>query len=131
SKRALPIGGTSIAAADDGAAIAWIGRDAGDPQVHVTRLDKSGKKTSESQVTTAKGDASDVAIGAVDGGWIVAWADARDGNGEVYAARLDKNLVKVGAEQRITNGPGDATELAMLVTGARAWLAVAHSVESS
>src|SRR5581483_6059634 len=102
AKKALPIGGAAIAGADDGAAIAWVSRDNGDPQVHVTRVDKTGKKTGDAQITTAKGDASDVAIGAVDGGWMVAWVDARDGNGEVYAARLDKNSKVIGAEQRIT-----------------------------
>ncbi len=130
TKRALPIGGASIAATDDGAAVAWVGKDNGDPQVHVTRIDRAGKRVSETQLTTTKGDASDVAIGAVDGGFLVAWVDSKDGNGEVYATRLGKDLVKIGTEQRITNAPADATDLTMLVSGDRAWLAWADPRES-
>jgi hypothetical protein len=132
AKQALPVGGVAIATtanADDGAAVAWVARDAGDPQVHVARLDKVGKRTGEVQLTNVKGDASDVAIGWANGGWLVAWVDARDGNGEVYATRLGADLKK-GREERITNATGDATDLAMVVAGERAWLAWADPRES-
>jgi hypothetical protein len=130
TKGALPIGGVAIAGTDDGAAVAWVGRDANDPQVHVTKIDRSGKKIADVQLTTAKGDASDVAIGADPaGGFLVAWVDSRDGNGEVYAEHLGKDLQK-GTEQRITNAPADATDLAMLITSDRAWLAWADPRES-
>ena len=129
AKQALPIGGVAITAADEGAAVAWVAKDGGDPQVHVARLDKAGKRTSEVQLASAKGDASDVAIGWVDGGFLVAWVDGRDGNGEVYAARLGPKLEK-GKEERVTNAPGDATDLTMAVAGDRAWLAWADPRES-
>src|SRR5690606_23161780 len=55
STRALQIGGVSVAAADkpeEGAAIAWVARENGDPEVHVTRLDKRGRRTNDVQLTT-------------------------------------------------------------------------------
>ena len=124
TKRALAIGGVAIATTDrpdDGAAVAWVARDAGDPQVHVARVDRHGKLVHDVQLTNAKGDATDVAIawsggGAGGGGdkWIVAWVDTRDGNGEVYATTLDRDGRNVGRGQRITNAPGDASDVALL-----------------
>lgn len=117
STRALAMGGVAISAAknaDDGAIVVWVARENGDPQVHVTRIDKRGKKQNDVQLTTATGDASDVSATAVDGGWVVAWVDGRDGNGEVYATRIDKQLQRAGREERITTAPGDATDTALL-----------------
>jgi hypothetical protein len=141
TRRALAAGGVAIATTDreaDGAAIAWIGRDAGDPQVHVTRMDLHGKLLRDVQLTTAKGDASDVAIawaGDAEGAqahWVVAWVDARDGNGEVYATTLDRDGRTIGRGQRITNAPGDASDVALLATGGggNVWLAWADPRES-
>jgi hypothetical protein len=137
SSRAVPVGGVGIAAAarpEDGAAIAWVKRDDGDPQVHVARVDQSGRRTREIQLTTAKGDASSVAVAAVDDGWLVAWVDGRDGSGEVYAAKLDFQLNRVGRDERITSAPGDAADVALAVApGTKhptAWLAWSDPRES-
>ncbi len=130
--RALAVGGVAMASADkpeDGAAIAWVARDNGDPEVHVTKIDKRGKKTNEVQLTTAKGDASDVAIAWTGNGWIVAWVDGRDGNGEVYATRVGVDLSR-NAGERITNAPGDASDLVALASGDLVWLAWADPRES-
>jgi hypothetical protein len=141
TKRALAVGGVAIATTDrpeDGAAIAWVGRDAGDPQVHVARVDRHGKLVHDVQLTNAKGDATDVAITWSGDKWIVAWVDGRDGNGEVYAATLDRDGRNVGRGQRITNAPGDASDVTLLAQpgGAGAdgrgavWLAWADPRES-
>jgi hypothetical protein len=133
SSRALAIGGVSIAAGstpEDGAAIAWVARDAGDPQVHVTRVDKRGKRQNDVMLTTAKGDAADVAIAWADGGWIVAWVDGRDGNGEVYATKVDRGLSRIAREERITNAAGDASDVALLARGDLVSLAWADPRES-
>lgn len=133
STRALAVGGVAIAAAEkaeDGAAIAWVARENGDPEVHVTRLDKRGKRTNDVQLTTTKGDASDVAIVSGGGGFIVAWVDGRHGNGEVYATKVMPDLKRVAREERITNAPGDATDLVALGRGDNVWLAWADSRES-
>lgn len=134
SVRALSTGGVAIApsAAADEAVVAWVARDDGDPQVFLTRVGADGKKRGQTMLTTAKGDVSEVALTAVSDGYLVAWVDERDGNGEVYTARVDKNLRKLGPDQRITNAKGDASSLALHVSGAEAWLAFsdARGIES-
>src|SRR5205807_2678156 len=82
------------------------------------------------QLTSAKGDASDVAIAWAGDGWVVAWVDARDGNGEVYATKLDTRLARVAKEERITRAPGDASDVAILARGDVVWLAWADPRES-
>ena len=132
TNRALAVGGVAIAAAEkpeDGAVVAWVARDNGDPEVHVTKIDKKGKKTSDVQLTTVKGDASDVAVVWAGGAWVVAWVDGRDGNGEVYATRLGADLSRNPGE-RITNAPGDASDLVALAVGDLVWLAWADPRES-
>ncbi len=126
STRALSIAGVAIAGAGrggEGAAIAWVARENGDPQVHVTRVDKLGRRMNDIQLTTAVGDASDVAIVWADGGWVVAWVDGRDGNGEVYATKVDGELRRVAREERITRAPGDASGIALLAHKDAVWLA--------
>jgi hypothetical protein len=130
--RALTVGGVAMAAGatpEDGAAIAWVAREGGDPQVHLTKVDRRGKKTGDVLVTTEKGDASDVAIAQVPGGFIVAWVDGRDGNGEVYAAKVSSEL-KVSPHERITKALGDASDLVILPTKDAVWLAWADPRES-
>ncbi len=131
--RAVGTGGLALAAGgsvDDGAALAWVGRDRGDPQVHITQLDRRGKKRNEVQLTTSKGEASDVALVWVGTGWLAGWVDGRDGNGEVYAARVDRKLHRIGREERITNAPGDASELSLLEDRDVVWAAWADTRES-
>jgi len=133
SSHALPVGGVAIAPGgkvDDGVAVAWVARDDGDPQVHVMHLDKLGHRVSEVQLTTSKGDASDVAIAWAGDGWIVAWVDARDGNGEVYVTKVDRDLQRTAREQRITKAPGDAGDVTLAVRGDTAWLAWSDPRES-
>jgi hypothetical protein len=133
STRALTAGGVAIAAGgtpDDGAAVAWVARDSGTPEVHVTRVDRRGRRQNDVQLTTAKSSASDVAIGWADGGWIVAWVDRRDGNGEVYATKVGIDLNRIAREERITNAPGDASEIALLARPNAVWLAWADARES-
>jgi hypothetical protein len=126
TKRAVEEGGVAIAAGgkpEDGAAIAWVARERGVAQVHVTRVDRTGRKTNDIQLTGEHGGTSDVAIVWAGGGWTVAWVDARDGNGEVYAARLDLGLNRTSKEERLTSAPGDAVDVTMLAQGDRVWLA--------
>lgn len=125
STKALAMGGVAITPAKneaDGAVIAWVARENGDPEVHLTRVDKKGKKQNDVQLTTTKGDASDVAIVTIDGGYFVSWVDGRDGNGEVYATRVDLELKRQIREERITTANGDATDTALLALGGDAIL---------
>jgi hypothetical protein len=135
TKRALSVGGVSIAAAPktDGAAVAWLAREGGKAQVHVSRIDRAGRRTKDVQLTTSSGDATEAAIAWAGGGWIVAWIDTRDGNGEVYATKVDVDLNRMAREERITNAPGDASDVTLLGHGAAGgdvWLAWADPRES-
>lgn len=116
STRAMSIGGIALAGSgkiEDGAMLAWVARENGDPEVHVTRLDKNGKRANDVQLTTTKGDASDVALQWVSGSYIVGWVDGRHGNGEVYATRVTPELQRVSREERVTTAPGDAHDLVL------------------
>ncbi len=133
STRALTVGGVAIAGGgrvEDGAAVAWVAPEGGDPQVHVTRVDARGVRMNDVQLTTAKGDASDVAIAWAGDGWVVAWVDGRDGNGEVYATKVDRELRRVAREERITRAPGDASDVALLARPDAVWVAWADPRES-
>ncbi|MBX3218129.1 MAG: hypothetical protein KF850_39345 [Labilithrix sp.] len=133
TNKALHVGSVAIAGGDkpeDGGAVAWVARESGEPQVHVTRIDKRGRRMSDVQLTTTKGDASDVTITWAGGGWIVAWVDGRDGRGEVYATKVSTDLSRIAREERITKAPGDASDLVALAHGDAVWLAWADSRES-
>jgi hypothetical protein len=146
TSRALPVGRVALAAAPstaatrsnggaraesgDEVAAAWVVRDDGDPQVHVAAVDPRGHRIKEIQLTTAKGDASEVALAWVGDGWLVAWVDGRDGNGEVYAAKVDRSLNRVSPDQRITRAAGDAADLALAASGGAVWLAWSDPRES-
>jgi hypothetical protein len=133
STRALHVGGVAAASAEkpeDGGAIAWVARDAGDPEVHVTRIDKRGRRTKDVRLTMTKGDAANVTITWAAGGWLVAWVDSRNGNGEVYATKLSLDLKPISREERITNAPGDASDLVALASDDAVWLAWADPRES-
>ncbi len=134
TSRGVSVGGVALASGgsiEDGAAVAWIGRDDHDRQVHVAHLDRAGRRNNEVQLTTrAKGDVSSVAMAWAGDGWLVAWVDSRDGNGEVYATKVDRDLKRVAREERITNAPGDAGDVALAVRGNVAWLAWSDPRES-
>jgi hypothetical protein len=135
TKRALSAGGVSIASGAklDGAAVAWAAREGPHVQVHVSRVDRLGRRTKDVQLTTGGGDTSDVAIAWAGSGWIVSWVDTRDGNGEVYATKVDTELSRIAREERITNAPGDASDVTLLGQGLRGgdvWLAWSDPRES-
>ncbi len=135
TSRGVPIGGVALAPGSvpqDGVAVAWVAaRDETDRQVHVARLDRTGRRTKEVELTTrSKSDVSSVAMAWTGEGWLVAWVDARDGNGEVYATKIDRDLTRVAREERITNAPGDAGDVALAVQNGVAWLAWSDPRES-
>lgn len=120
SSRALAVGGLAMAPAgrpEDGGAVAWVGRQGAEPQVHITRIDARGRRTNEVVLTSSRGGATDVALAWVGDAWIVGWVDFRDGNGEVYATKVTPDLKRVVREERITRAPGDASGLQLLAAG--------------
>ena len=115
---------------EDGAVVAWVARDGGNPQVHLSHVDAAGRRLGELQLTEVKGDASDVAVAWVGDGWVVGWVDGRDGNGEVYAAKVTPALEKAGREERITKAVGDAGSVSLAVKGDTVWVAWSDPRES-
>jgi hypothetical protein len=134
SPRALPVGGVSVTAAkkpEDGAVVAWAARENGFTQVHVTKVDKHGKKTNDALLTTTQADSSDVAIVRVPQGYLVSWVDNRNKNGEVYATIINTELQRIGREERITNAPGDATDVTLTPIGEDVLVAWADTRDST
>lgn len=123
SVRAHSPGGVAIARGDEGALVAWVARDDGDPQVFLTKVGLDGKRKAQTMLTREKGEAGEVTLAKMDDGHVVAWVDGRDGNGEVYAARVDKNLGRRGPDTRLTDAPGNASSVALRIKGDEAWVA--------
>jgi hypothetical protein len=133
TSRARPLGGMALAPGGvpgDGAVLGWVARDDGRLQVHLAHLDAHGRRLREVQLTSARGDASDLAVAWAGDGWLVAWVDTRDGNGEVYAAKVDRDLNRVAPDERVTRASGDASDVALAIRGAVAWLAWSDPRES-
>src|SRR5207247_9286953 len=128
SNHALSTGGVAVAPAPGKApeaAIAWVAREHGEPQVVVTMVGADGAKLGQKDLTviSRKGakptgklakvmkhmqlpgsEPSDVAIASVSeggDGWIVAWTDTRDRNPEIYVAKVDRSLKKIIPDRRI------------------------------
>jgi hypothetical protein len=116
SIRAHSLGGIALApgAANTDALAAWVGVDAGQPQVFLTLVGPNGARRSQRMLTRKSGDASDVAVSTIQNGWLVAWVDERDGDPEVYTTRVDAKLARIGNEQRVTKAPGSATQLSLV-----------------
>ncbi len=134
STRALPVGGVAVAAAkkpEDGAVVAWVARENAFSQVHVTRVDKHGKKTLDALLTTTQADSSDVAIARVPQGYLVSWVDNRNKNGEVYATIINTDLQRIAREERLTTAPGDATDVTLTPIGEDVLVAWADTRDST
>jgi hypothetical protein len=129
SLRAHSVGGIALAPNAAGTEVlsAWTGVDAGQPQVFLTMLGPDGTRRNQRMLTRKTGDANDVAAAALNGAYIVAWVDEREGDPEVYVSKVDSRLNRIGAEQRLTQAPGPATEVSLAVTGERAVVAWADA----
>lgn len=133
TSRAVSVGSVALAAGaqpDDGAALAWVARDEGDPQVHLAKFDRRGRRVRELSLTRTRHEATSVALAWAGDGWLLAWVDGRDGNGEVYAAKVDRALAQVSRAERITRAPGDASDVSLAVSGNVAWVAWSDPRES-
>ncbi|MEJ7732050.1 MAG: hypothetical protein WKG00_22925 [Polyangiaceae bacterium] len=138
SRRALSIGGVSVAVSPRGkheALVGWVARERNDPQVFVTRVGADGAKLAQKMLTVVArparagfpNEVSDVAVAWAGNEerdeWVVSWVDTRDGNPEVYAARVDKDLKKTIPDKRITEAAGEASDVQLRVVGKETWLA--------
>jgi hypothetical protein len=122
SLKAESVGGVAIAAGPgphEDVALAWVGKDGGVGQVFVTQLSAAGEKQTQRMLTHTKGGCSDVTLAPTTGGWLVGWIDSHDGYADVNVAKVGKTLARIGAEHRISQTKGEASELHLL-TRARA-----------
>lgn len=118
SKQAVSAGGIAMATWQSGtqqAVLAWVERVRSAAHLYISKISTEGKTLQKRLISQTPSELSDIAIAPTPDGWIAAWVDWRNENGEVYAARLDKNLVKRGQEKRLTNAPGSAADVALLV----------------
>ncbi len=110
---------------DDGAIVGWVADDNNVEHVHLARVDKAGQRKNHVLLTQQKGDKWSVCIariGAQAGdkrsagdGYFVAWIDERASEPQVYATRVTADLARVARETKLTNAPGDKSELGCAV----------------
>jgi hypothetical protein len=132
SLRAHSLGGIALIGGPErkDTLIAWAGLDGGQPQVFLTLVDQAGKKLAQRMLTHKTGDLSDVALAAAGADYLVAWVDERSGDPELYATKVNHALNRVAPEQRITQAPGSATDLALVATKSGALAVWADARES-
>jgi hypothetical protein len=123
SVKAQSVGGVALAAAGDEPALAWVGIDAGVGQVFLTRISTSGEKQAQKMITHSKGGCTDVALAAAFGGYVVGWIEPHDATAVVNVVKVSKDLAKIGAERKVADAKGDASELHLLAKGDELWLA--------
>jgi hypothetical protein len=117
SLRATSQPGVSLATGSleaPGTAFAWSALDQGQPQLFMTLLGADGKKRSQRMLTRRKGVLDEVTVVPASDGWFAAWLDERGPIAELYGIRVTKTLERRGNEQRISQGTGQVTSLAVL-----------------
>jgi hypothetical protein len=132
STRADSAAGVGLATAPDGSVVlAWGNREEGGTRVRLARLSPAAKKLADVIVSTRKTDVTSVNVATVEGGFVVGWIDARENQGEVYAAKVTPDLGRIGEHQRLTNAPGDASDLTLVAhPSGVVWLAWTDPRES-
>jgi hypothetical protein len=117
SFRATSQPGVAVAtgnAQDPETVVAWSALDKGQPQVFASLYGVDGKKRTQRMLTHRTGALDEVTAVAVPEGWYVAWLDERGPMGELYGMRLSKTLDRRGGEQKVSQGTGQVTSIALL-----------------
>lgn len=130
SYRAASLPGLSIATSKTtpgGSLVGWAAPDQGQPQLFLSLVGDDAKKRSQRMLTHQHGRLDDVTVTTVDDGWLVAWVDERTREFELYASRVGRTLERRGAEQRLTNRPGDLSALALIALRDEALVVYASS----
>jgi hypothetical protein len=120
SSKAVSFGGVALAQGTgrkNDIALAWVGKDGGVGQVFVTKLSESGDKQAQKMITHSKSGCSDVGLAAVAEGFVVAWLESKDEGTDLFAAKVGKDMSRVGAERRITETKGEASDVRVLSRG--------------
>ncbi len=119
SSKAISMGGVALARGADagGAALAWVGKDAGLGQVFVTKITDAGDKQAQRMITHSKAGCSDVGLAAVADGFVVAWVESKDDRAEIFAAKVGKDIAKGGAERKVADARGEASDVRVTSRG--------------
>jgi hypothetical protein len=105
------VGDVALAAVDDGWIVAWVDTRDGNGEVYAAHVDRNlRRKGPEQRITSAPGDASDLALLVRERTAILAFSDARsspkDGLGDVFVARLKlDDASRIGDEVRLAATP--------------------------
>jgi hypothetical protein len=120
SVKAVSSGGVALARASGSGSevgLAWVGIDGGVGQVFVTRLSDTGDKQAQRMVSHSKTGCSDVGIATVTDGFVVAWVESKEPKTEVFVAKVGKDLARVGAERRVAEAKGEASDVRVVRRG--------------
>jgi hypothetical protein len=93
--------------------VAWSALDGGKPQLFVTLIDASGKKSKQKMIARPPGEVSDVTALAISGGYFVAWVDGQGASPEIHALKLNESLEAVGAILHLAEGAEQPTGLGL------------------
>lgn len=124
SLRARSLGGVAMAeSAGTDFLLGWTAIDAQVPQVFLTLVSATGAKKQLKMLTRAPGEKSDAALVRLSDGWAVGWVDERHQDPEIYTVKVGNDLNPAAPEQRITESPGGASDLALLALDDRVLMA--------
>ena len=120
SSKAVSFGGVALAqgtGTKNDIALAWVGKDGGVGQVFVTRLSEAGDKQAQKMITHSKTGCSDVGLAAVAEGFVVAWLESNQDGTDLFAAKIGRDMGRVGAERRIAQTKGEASDVRVVPRG--------------
>lgn len=124
SLRARSLGGVAMAeSASSDFLLGWTAIDAQVPQVFLTLVGATGAKKQLKMLTRAPGEKSDVALARLTDGWAVSWVDERHQDPEIYAVKVGNDMNPAAPEQRLSESPGGAADLALVALGDQVLLA--------
>jgi hypothetical protein len=140
SDRAQPTGSIHLAAAraPEAAIVAtWTAREKGVQQGHALVLDARAcsvqacalpagawplPRRKHRQITKAGGDVTEIALVPTPEGYVGAWIEQSGREAAVVAATYDRNLERTSRLERVSAAGSLATDLAVAVRGASAWV---------
>jgi hypothetical protein len=123
SYRARSTGGLALARAPENRALlAWTALDKQRSEVFATLLAPSGKPLAQRMLTLGAGDVSAVAAGSLSLGFSVAWIAARGADPQLFASRVSSDLGRAAPDRQLSQPPGAARALALIVQGTETWI---------
>lgn len=124
SYRARSTAGVALVRAPENRALlAWTALDKQRPEVFATLLGQTGKPLSQRMLTTGAGEVSALAAGALSLGFTLGWIAERGADPQLYATRVSSDLGRAAPDRQLSQPPGAARALSLMVFGAETWIA--------